>query len=442
MSMDVIPVSALVRAARETLEARFPLLWVAGETSNLTRAASGHVYFTLKDDQAQVRCAMFRNRAQALPWRLENGMRVEALALVSLYEARGDFQLIVENLRQAGVGSLFEAYERLRRGLEAEGLFAATRKRPLPALPRRIGIVTSPQAAALRDVLAALERRAPHLPVVLYPTPVQGEGAGRQIADALALAGRRAECDLLLLVRGGGSLEDLWSFNEEVVARAIATCPIPVVSGVGHETDTSIADFVADLRAATPTAAAELATAGWVEAAARLAPLEQALGERLNRRLRNLEQRLDLAARGLVHPARRLAQQGQALDLLATRLAAARYRHQQEILARCRDLDRRLAARRPRADTWRGRLDLAAQALASAARGRLAGIAHRLDRAGAALDSLNPAAVLSRGYGIVRDARGRVVSDAARLAPGEELNLRFHRGEATARVLAATPEKP
>ena len=442
MSMDVIPVSALVRAARETLEARFALQWVAGETSNLVRAASGHVYFTLKDDQAQARCVMFRNRAQLLPWRLENGMHVEALALVSLYEARGDFQLNVENLRQAGVGRLFEAFERLRRRLEAEGLFAADRKRPLPTLPRRIGIVTSPQAAALRDVLAALARRAPHLPVVLYPTAVQGEDAGRQIADALAAAGRRAECDVLLLVRGGGSLEDLWSFNEEVVARAVAGCPVPVISGVGHETDTSIADFVADLRAATPTAAAELATAGGVDAAARLEPLAAGLGERMARRLRTLEQRLDLAARGLVHPAQRLLQRRRELDLLATRMEAARYRHLQGFLARCQALDRRLAACRPRAEHWRGRLDLAAQGLAAAARRTLAGATHRLDRVQAALASLNPSAVLARGYGIVRDVQGRVVADAAQLAPEQTLNLRFHRGEATARVLSVTPEKP
>ena len=389
MSMDVIPVSALVRAARETLEARFALQWVAGETSNLVRAASGHVYFTLKDDQAQARCVMFRNRAQLLPWRLENGMHVEALALVSLYEARGDFQLNVENLRQAGVGRLFEAFERLRRRLEAEGLFAADRKRRLPTLPRRIGIVTSPRAAALRDVLAALARRAPHLPVVLYPTAVQGEDAGRQIADALAAAGRRAECDVLLLVRGGGSLEDLWSFNEEVVARAVAGCPVPVISGVGHETDTSIADFVADLRAPTPTAAAEMATPDRVALARHLSALLDGLETVMGGALADRREGLDWLQRRLDHlsPARQIA----------------------EHRRRTFDLQRRAH------QTMQHRLTLA--------QARLAGQASRLI-------ALDPYAVLSRGYAIVTDAdTGAVVSSSRQVRAGRGLRVRVADGE-------------
>ena len=255
----VIPVSLLNRMARERLESAFPLCWVAGEISNLTYAASGHVYFTLKDAQAQARCVMYRNRAQLLGWRLANGQRIEARVLATLYEARGDFQLNVENARQAGTGNLYEEFLRRKARLEAEGLFSPENKRALPAFPRRIGLITSPQAAALRDVLTTLRRRAPQLSVVLYPTPVQGAGAAQQIVEALRTAGARDECDLLIVCRGGGNLEDLWEFNDETLARAIRACPLPVISGVGHETDFTLADFAADCRAPTPTAAAELA---------------------------------------------------------------------------------------------------------------------------------------------------------------------------------------
>jgi exodeoxyribonuclease VII large subunit len=223
----IIPVSELNRRVRLALEAEFPLQWIAGEISNLTRAASGHVYFSLKDESAQARCVMFRSRAQAVPWRLENGQQVEARALVSLYEPRGDFQLGIESLRRAGLGRLFEAFARLKDRLEAEGMFANERKRPLPCFPLTIGVIASPQAAALRDVLAAIRRRAPHLGVVLYPSLVQGEGAGERIADAIAVAGKRKECDVLLVVRGGGSIEDLWAFNEECVSMEHTLPPLP-----------------------------------------------------------------------------------------------------------------------------------------------------------------------------------------------------------------------
>ena len=255
----ILTISLLNRLARERLESAFPLCWVAGEVSNLTIASSGHAYFSLKDSSAQVRCVMFRNRAQLLGWRLENGQHIEARVLVTLYEARGDFQLNVETARKAGVGNLYEQFVRLKEKLEREGLFAEERKRPLPAFPRRLGVVTSLQAAALRDVLSTLKRRAPHLEIVLYPTLVQGEEAPAQIVAALETASRRSECDVLILCRGGGSLEDLWAFNDETVARAIRACRVPVVAGIGHETDFTIADFAADRRAATPTAAAELA---------------------------------------------------------------------------------------------------------------------------------------------------------------------------------------
>ncbi|MBI4757184.1 MAG: exodeoxyribonuclease VII large subunit, partial [Betaproteobacteria bacterium] len=273
----VLSVAELNRAARQVLERGFPLLWVAGEVSNLARAASGHVYFSLKDAAAQVRCVMFRHRAQLLPWRLDNGARVEARALVTLYEPRGDFQLTVEALRHAGLGALYEAFARLRERLGAEGLFDEAGKRPLPALPRTVGVVSSLQAAALQDVLAALRRRCPHVAVVIYPVPVQGADAARQMAARLLEAGTRGECEVLILARGGGSIEDLWAFNEEAVARALRTCLLPVVCGVGHETDVTIADLASDRRAATPTAAAELVSAGWMEVAAHLPQLSRRL---------------------------------------------------------------------------------------------------------------------------------------------------------------------
>jgi exodeoxyribonuclease VII large subunit len=298
----VLTVSELNRMARRALESALPLLWVEGEVSNFTAAASGHWYFSLKDASAQVRCVMFRGRNQYAGFVPANGEHVEIRALPSLYEARGEFQLGAESIRRAGAGRLYEAFLKLKAKLEAEGLFDPDKKRALPGFPRCLGIVTSPRAAALQDVLTALERRMPGLPIIIYPTPVQGQGAGAQIAAAIRQAGRRRECDVLLVCRGGGSLEDLWAFNEEAVARAIAICPIPVVSGVGHETDFTLADFAADLRAPTPTAAAELAS-----------PEQGALSLQLDR----------LAIQMRQNSARLLHNQMQQLDYLARQAAAS-----------------------------------------------------------------------------------------------------------------------
>ena len=275
LPVEILSVSALARSVRDLLEHRYPLLWVAGEISNCIRAKSGHLYFSLKDETAQVRCVMFRNRGQHLDWEPREGLRVEVRALVTLYEARGEFQLNVEAMRRAGQGALFEAFLRLRDQLGKEGLFDAAHKKPLPAYPRRIGIVTSLQAAALRDVLTTLARRNPSIPLIIYPAQVQGEGAAEQLATAIATAARRNECDVLILCRGGGSIEDLWAFNDEGLARAIHACPIPVLTGIGHETDFTIAEFVADRRAATPTAAAELAAPVRAELLANLRQLRQ-----------------------------------------------------------------------------------------------------------------------------------------------------------------------
>lgn len=440
MQQSPLSVSELNRLARSAIEQRLPLLWVAGEVSNLVRAASGHVYFSLKDASAQVRCVMFRSRAQSLPWRLENGQQVEAHALATLFEPRGDFQLNVEALRRAGRGRLYEAFLQLRDRLAAEGLFDAAVKRPLPRLPRCIGIVTSPQAAALRDILAVLRRRAPHVPAIVYPTLVQGEAAGAQIAAAIAAAGQRRECDVLLVARGGGSFEDLWPFSDEAVARAIRDCPIPVIAGIGHETDVSIADMAADLRAATPTAAAEFATAGWQAAAADLAALADRLAATLWRGIELRQQALDLLARRLVHPAARIARSRERLQHLAARLAAAMARETHRRQAVVAALGLRLARRRPDAGAARLRLAHAAQRLQAAGTALLAARRARLDRLGATLAALSPQATLERGYSIVRGTDGAIVRDAAALRAGEALDLRFGHGGAAAVVTRIVPD--
>jgi exodeoxyribonuclease VII large subunit len=438
MSSEVISVSELNRRVRASIERALPLSWIAGEVSNLTRAASGHAYFTLKDANAQVRCVMFRSRAQLVPWRLENGQQVEASALPSLYEPRGDFQLNVEALRRAGLGRLFEAFLRLKEKLAGEGLFDEDRKRELPRYPRRVGIVTSPQAAALRDVVAAFARRAPHVELIVYPTLVQGAEAPSAMVAALEVAAARAECDLLLLVRGGGSLEDLWAFNDEAVARAIAASPVATVSGVGHETDTTITDFVADRRAATPTAAAELASAGWFAAAGELAALAGALSDTMEDRIEALMQRLDLLGHRLVHPAQRLAALAQRLDHLAARLVAAGRTGSHRRSSRLQGLQLRLRPP-PLAEQGR-RLEHLGNRL-----GRAFAAAHalrttQLARLNSALTALNPQATLARGFAIVRDDTGTIVRDAARLAPDAGIRLQFETGSAAAIVTKTFPD--
>jgi exodeoxyribonuclease VII large subunit len=415
---EILSVTELNRYARSALEREFPPLWVAGEVSNLTRAPSGHWYFTLKDADAQVRCAMFRSRAQSVPWRLENGQQVEARALVTLYEARGEFQLNVESLRRAGLGRLYETFLRLKEKLAAEGLFAEERKRALPRFPRRIGIVTSPRAAALRDVIVTLARRAPNLPCVVYPTLVQGTEAATQIADAIRIAGERAECDLLLVVRGGGSLEDLWSFNEEIVARTIAASPIPVIAGIGHETDITIADLAADRRAPTPTAAAEIASTGWFDAATEVTQSGETLHAAMRRGLERRMQRIDLLARRLVHPAERLARSRQRLSHLASRLTSAGERLTSRRLQHVARLRLRLTHARPNLERQRT----------------------RLARLAASLAALNPQAALARGYALVRTPDGQFVRSHRQLANGMTLDLHFAEGGAEALVSKIIPD--
>jgi exodeoxyribonuclease VII large subunit len=430
---DIFSVSRLNREARAVLEGHFPLIWVEGEISNLARPSSGHWYFSLKDSQAQVRAAMFRNRNQLLRFKPADGLQVLVRARISLYEARGEYQLIVEHMEEAGAGALQRAFEALKARLAAEGLFATEHKQPLPVLPRRIGVITSPTGAAIRDILSVLARRFPSIPVVLYPVPVQGEGAGARIAAALQTAGRRAECDVLILARGGGSLEDLWAFNEEVVARAIHVCPLPVVSGVGHEVDVTIADFAADLRAATPSAAAEAVSPDGQEWLTRLLRLDARLLGLLRRREQQARQALDGLGKRLQarHPGQRLRQQAQRLDELEQRLQ--------------RGLNRRLDTARTALAQWRARLRgvapgprlarLAARRtelerrLRSVLENRLDQRRQALKGLARALDTVSPLATLGRGYSITRRVRdGALLRTAAEVAVGEEIETRLAEG--------------
>jgi exodeoxyribonuclease VII large subunit len=416
----ILSVSALARSVRDLIEHRFPLLWVAGEISNFTVAKSGHAYFVLKDENAQLRCVMFRSRYQSLDWEPREGMQVEAQVLVSFYEARGDFQLNVEAVRRAGLGARFEAFVKLRDKLEKEGLFDAAAKRALPAFPRVVGVLTSRDAAALRDVLTTLKRRNPSIAVILYPVPVQGARAAEEIAAALARAGRRRECEVLLLVRGGGSIEDLWSFNEEIVARALRACPLPVVTGIGHETDFTIADFAADRRAPTPTAAAELVSPERERLLEEIAALARKIDATARRELERRMLHVDQLARRLVHPGTRLRAQAELLGQLRARL--------------------RGAAERALVDRQGGHLLARIRAAAYAALERSAA---RCASLRASLSHLDPARVLKRGYSIVQKADGAVVSDSAALIAGESVALRFARGGAEARVEStAPPVKP
>lgn len=424
----------LNRLAREQLESAFPLCWVSGEISNLTYAASGHVYFSLKDAAAQVRCVMFRNRAQLLGWRMENGQQIEARVLVSLYEARGDFQLNVEAARKAGVGNLYEQFVRLKEELEREGLFAAENKRALPDFPRRIGIVTSPQAAALRDVLTTLARRAAHVELVLYPAPVQGEGAAQQLARAIRNASDHDACDVLILCRGGGSLEDLWAFNDEALARAIRDCAIPIVSGIGHETDFTIADFAADRRAPTPTAAAEVAAPQQSALLERLLDMQVSIRRLIEQSLNQRGQQVDGLSNRLRHPAQHLAQQREKLTNLQRRLDGGLTQVAGRGRSTIASLTRRLLLARPDTGRLARRLETLAPRLSHEWQKTLSGKAADISRLSASLAHLNPNAVLERGYSIVTDAEGRILRDSRTLEPNDNITVCFHTGRVEATV--------
>ncbi|CAH2896230.1 exodeoxyribonuclease VII large subunit [Paraburkholderia strydomiana] len=432
----VVPVSALNRAIGTMLERSFPLVWVAGEVSNFTRAASGHWYFSIKDAQAQMRCVMFRGRAQYAEFMPKEGDRIEVRALVTMYEPRGELQLNVEAVRRTGQGRLYEAFLRLKAQLEAEGLFAAERKRALPSHPRAIGIVTSLQAAALRDVLTTLLRRAPHIPVIVYPAPVQGVGASAKLAAMVDAASARREVDVLIVCRGGGSIEDLWAFNEEVLARAIAESAVPVVSGVGHETDFTIADFAADMRAPTPTGAAELVSPQRVLLLRELDHRHAALARGFGRMMERRAQQLDWLARRLVSPAERLARQRMHLQQLSARLSSAGARPVRDARARFSLLQMRWQRWRPDLAAHQAKLDNLTQRLDAALLRQHERQAARISTLAARLEVLSPQRTLERGYAAVLDAQtGRAVRAPSSLKPGRRLTV--HLAEGTADVALA-----
>lgn len=433
---SVLSVSDLNREVKQLLESSIPLLWVGGEISNFAAPSSGHWYFTLKDARAQVRCAMFRGRNRSVRFRPGNGREVLLRCRVSLYEGRGEYQLIVEHMEEAGLGALMRQLEELKARLQAEGLFDPARKKAMPFLPANIGIVTSPTGAAVRDMIQVLGRRYPAARIELWPVQVQGQGAAQQIAAAIDSAGRSGRHDLLIVGRGGGSLEDLWPFNEEMVARALAACPVPTISAVGHETDTTIADLAADLRAPTPSAAAEIASANAAELLQTLAALRQRLARAAQLQLRHLRQQVQLTGNRLRHPREQLQNRAQRLDHLELRLKGA---VQQQLHGRRRDLQTALRAfghchPERNIEIRRAQLQQAARQLAGATEALLQRRGERLRHTVQLLHNVSPLAVLQRGYAIAQDEQGQVVKSYRELEVGQPLRVRLAEGSVSASV--------
>jgi len=439
---EVFTISRLNREARVLLERGLGSLWLEGEISNLSRPSSGHWYFSLKDEAAQVRCAMFRQRNLQVRFPVKDGAHVLARGRVSLYEARGEFQVVVEHLEEAGEGLLRRRFEELKARLGAEGLFDSRHKQPLPRLPGRIGVITSPTGAALRDILHILRRRFPAVPVLIYPVAVQGEAAPREIEQALRLASARRDCDVLIVARGGGALEDLWAFNDEAVARAIFACPIPVVSGVGHEVDFTIADLVADERAPTPSGAAERVVPDRAEWLRGFALARQRVQAGMRRRLNELRNDLQVREQRLARtqPGVRLRQHAQRLDELEERLRLAARTRIERVRARRAAAVSLLLRASPaiRVQAQRIQLDTARRALNAGIRGSISAAQRRFELAGRTLHAVSPLATLDRGYAIVADAAGKVVQDAGSLTAGDRVEARLARGRFSATVTGTT----
>lgn len=431
---DILSVTQLNRQVASVLGQQFSSLWVRGEISNFTAAASGHWYFTLKDDKAAARGVMFRSKALLVGFRPREGDQVEVRARVGLYEPRGDFQLQVEAMRKAGQGNLYETFLRRKEALMAEGVFDTDRKQTPPAMPRRVGVITSLQAAALRDVLTALTRRAPHVEVIIYPAPVQGDDAPRQLLAALLRANQRQEVDTLLMVRGGGSIEDLWAFNDADLARAIAASVLPVIVGVGHETDFTLADFAADLRAPTPTAAAELVCVPRHQSWQQLEQGARALWRAQTWMLDRLAQRVDRAAMRLESPRDRLKRQHEQLASLTQRLSLSWQTQGGQRQQRMEWLEARLRRSLPILSPLRGQVQALAQRLRTVQRYQHQRHHQHLHQLQAQLQALGPRQTLARGYAIVQDSEGRVVRDAQALQVGQRLSLTLQQGRRDVRV--------
>lgn len=489
MSNTILTVSQLNYSVRQLLEFELGQIWLTGEISNFTQPASGHWYLTLKDEQAQVRCAMFRMKNQSVRFHPQNGMQILARANVSLYEPRGDYQLILESMQPAGDGLLQQQFEQLKMALAAEGLFAQSHKKAIPSFAKTIGIITSPSGAALQDILNILKRRDPALNVIIYPTLVQGKEATQDIVQMIQLANRRKECDLLIIGRGGGSLEDLWCFNEEAVARAVYASDIPIISAVGHETDVTIIDFVADLRAPTPSAAAELASRDQTELHKQLYHQFEKANLAFDRlwlekttRFAQLTLRLNQQ-----HPKRQIQQQLQQLQQLTQRLNRAIQNNQFSQQRKLAQLAQRLNAQHPQRHLqrqqqqlrfWQQRLIQQIEQIFSAKTQRWQQLSQRLERnplphqiesltqryqqinqkMGYAinkylllekqklqqlctkLDSISPLKVLSRGYSITENAQQQVITASTQLTVGEKIQTRFEQGSVTSQIIKITPQ--
>ena len=429
-----VSVSELNALAKSLLEDNLFGLWVAGEVSNLTRAASGHYYFSLKDSRAQVRCAMFKGTAAKLAAPLKEGDHIELTGKISIYEARGEFQITVNEVRLKGLGQLYEAYEKLKARLQAEGVFAAERKKPLPAHPRAIGIVTSLAAAALRDVVSTLKRRAPEIPVIVYPTAVQGAGSEFQIAQAIQTASDRAETDVLIVCRGGGSIEDLWAFNEEPVVRAIEACEIPVVSGVGHETDFTLADFAADVRTPTPTGAAELVSPNRLESLHKLAQAQGRLKTALEQRYYDASQRVDWFARQIRHPQQKLNEQRGQLTALQQSLHFSMHNNHRFNVQKLVRQQQTLTHLRPDISAAKRDLMRFQTALQQSRLSLFALYRQRLEKQAALLEAVSPQHILERGFSVVKNSRGQVIRSVHALKQGQKLHITFADGETDVRV--------
>ena len=431
LETDVYSVSALNQAVRNLIENQFLSIWVEGEISNLARPASGHLYFSLKDESAQVRCAMFRMNNRLLKFHPENGLQVRVRANASLYEARGDYQLIVEKMEEAGDGALRRKFEQLKTRLAEEGLFDDAHKQYLPDFPSRIGVITSPTGAAIKDILHVLKRRFPSLPVLIYPIPVQGNDAPPKIVHMIQKANARADCDVLIIARGGGSLEDLWAFNDEQVARALYACDIPVVCGVGHETDFTIADFVADVRAPTPSAAAELVSPDRENLLATILTIKNRLMHSATRKLQLHGQQLDWLSKRIQHPSQRLRQYGQRLEDLVLRIRQVQKMRLQQAQTQAQALGSRLQGQNPaqRVREWQLRVNLHHQRLRQRMENLIESRKQTVGSLARELDAVSPLATLNRGYAIVTGVDDEtIIKSANQIKTGQQIKTRLHKG--------------
>jgi exodeoxyribonuclease VII large subunit len=439
----VLTVSQLNRQSKELLETYLHNVQVSGEISNLSRPASGHWYFTLKDQRAQVRCAMFKSRTQYLKFVPKDGEQVLINATVGLYEARGDYQLIVNGMQSAGEGALKLAFEQLKTKLYQEGLFSPDHKKPLPKHPRHLGVVTSPTGAAIKDVLSVLKRRFPNLPISIYPTQVQGAAAAAQIAQAIERANRDKICDVLIVCRGGGSLEDLWSFNEEVVARAIFNSQIPIISAVGHEVDVSISDYTADLRAATPSAAAELVSPDRFEWLGRFEQLERSLVRIVQNRLSQQRFQLVQLVKRLRHPKDKLQENMQRLDMAQMRLHNSMQRQLASQQTHLTSLSHRLNSNKPDKQLahLRQTVQQLQQRMEHSLQLQLQEFKNRLARQAEVLNAVSPLSTLSRGYAIVSNEFGEAVKSSQQVKVGDTVNAQLHQGSISCSISQIHPAK-